>query len=345
MLRNYRTAERIMRFPVEIVEGDLLDTAAISRAVDGCDAIVHLASGEKPGVETRNLLDAAERAGIKRFVHMSTASVYGLDLPIHLERMQEDTSIRRTGDLYVDGKAKAEAAVLRAVRRGLPAVILRPQVVYGPGMVWSEELVQLLGEGSICILGDGGICNLIYIDDLISAVDCALESKSANGRAFFITDGAPIPWSSYIAAHAALLGVDAPTQCRDEVLPRSQGLGGWLRDSFRPVLPVLRTSEFRSFVLESPLMKATAFRAYMALRERPSVQARLGVLKDSRGRGPAGLKWSKRWLNLQLSAARLSSQRAAQELGYRSRVDFTEGLSRTAHWFRMRGWLPSSPSR
>ena len=70
--------------------------------------IDHLGAGEKPGEETRHLARAAIAAGVRRFVHMSTAVVYGLGLPELVERLQEDTPLRRTGEIYADGKAEAK---------------------------------------------------------------------------------------------------------------------------------------------------------------------------------------------------------------------------------------------
>ncbi len=205
MVRSYHTAARIMRFPVDIVEADLLDASAVRRAVQGTDAIIHLGVGEKAGRETTVLADAAREFKVRRFVHLSSACVYGLGLPAHIEERQEETRLKKTGELYADGKVSAERAVLKAAGAGLPAVMLRPQVVYGPGMRWSLELMQLLARDEVCILEDGGLANLIYIDDLIRAITCALDSNVSDGEAFFISDGNPIRWSRYIAEHARLI--------------------------------------------------------------------------------------------------------------------------------------------
>lgn len=343
MTRSYHTAARIMRFPVEVVEADLLDLESVRKAMRGCDAVIHLGAGEKAGRETENITAAALEFKVRRFVHLSSACVYGLGLPAGIEKLQEDTRLHKVGELYADGKIQAEIAVGRAVRRGLPSVMLRPQVVYGPGMRWSSELMQLLAQEQMGIVEDGGWANLIYIDDLITAIIRALQTEAVNGEALFVSDGSPITWADYISAHALLIGVECPLVRRHDIARSDRGARAWIRDSFRPLLPVLATSEFRSFILSSPLMRATAFRAYLSLRERPSVSARLSKLKNGADQAPLGSrsKLSEHWLTLQLSEARLSAVRAEQLIGFKAQIDFTEGMSRSLDWFEQFGLVPA----
>ena len=342
MTRSFHTAGRMMRFAVEVVEADLLDPQAVRKAVEGCDAIIHLGAGEKAGRETQNVVDAALEFKVRRFVHLSSAAVYGLGLPSRIEELQEDTKLRKTGELYADGKAEAERVVERAVRRGLPAVMLRPQVVYGPGMRWSAELIGLLARDEVCIIGDGGWANLIYIDDLIVAISRALQSTVSNGEAIFVTDGSPIKWSDYISAHARLIGAEPARVNRREVVRPKGGAKAWVRDSFRPLLPVIGSQEFRSFVLKSPLMQATAFRAYLFLREKQSLGARLSRLKNAaaQNRSASERNWNEHWINLQLSEARLSPARAERLMGFTAQIDFAEGLRRSLDWFEQFGLAP-----
>jgi predicted dehydrogenase/nucleoside-diphosphate-sugar epimerase len=339
MTRSFHTAGRMMRFPVEVVEADLLDSQAIRKAVEGCDAIIHLGAGERAGRETQNIIDAALEFKVRRFVHISSACVYGLGLPSRIEELQEDTKLSKTGELYADGKADAERAVESAARRGLPAVMLRPQVVYGPGMRWSAELIELLAKDEVCIIEDGGWANLIYIDDLIVAISRALQSTVSNGEAIFVTDGNPIKWSNYISAHARLIGAEPARVNRQEVVRPKGGAKAWVRDSFRPLLPVLGSPEFRSFVLKSPLMQATAFRAYLFLREKKSLGARLSRLKNAaaQNRSASRRDWNEHWINLQLSESRLSPARAERLIGFKARIDFAEGLRRSLDWFEQFG--------
>jgi predicted dehydrogenase/nucleoside-diphosphate-sugar epimerase len=343
MVRSYRTAARIMRYPqLEVVEADLLDEASVRRAAEGCDAIVHLGKGERAGDETAPLLSAARAHGIRRFVHLSTAVVYGRSLPLRVEALQEDAPIVKTGEPYADEKAKAERAVLRECARGLEGVILRPHIVYGAYQRWNSELVELLGRGRVCVVEDGGWCNLIHVDDLVEAIRCGLETERGFGQPLFVTDGEPIKWSEYIDAHADLIEASAPRKLRAEVVPGELDWRGWMRASVRPLGAVAKSAEFRSFMFESPAAQATLFRVYLALRERKSMRPLLAKLRAGGGARAPEKSFDANWTLMQLSESRLSAARAESEIGFRPQINFRDGMQRTAEWFAAYGLTPAA---
>jgi predicted dehydrogenase/nucleoside-diphosphate-sugar epimerase len=347
MVRSYRTASRIMRFAPEIAEADLTDEHAVVRAAEGCDAIVHLGVGDKAGRETEPLLKAAQAHGIRRFVHMSTAAVYGIRLPREIEELQDRTRVVKTGEPYADEKAKAERAVQAAAERGLEAVILRPHMVYGPGLRWSAELMDLLAQGKVCVLEDGGWCNLIYVDDLVRSVWRGLVTDKGFGEPLFITDGAPLKWSDYIEAHARLIGAQPPHVLSRDVIKGKLGLRDWMKASVRPLPSVIKSREFRNFVFESPALQATVFPAYLRLREskllRPYVEKLRSGSAGAKASASERREFDELWSLLQISEARLSSERAADLIGFHPKVDFKEGLRLSALWFERFGLLPASP--
>lgn len=346
MVRSYRTAARLLRYEVETVEADLTDNEAVRRAATGCDAIIHLGLGERAERETLPLLKAAHALGIRRFVHMSTAAVYGIGMPARIEARQEEAVIEKTGEPYADQKAAAERAVQRAAARGLEAVILRPHIVYGPYMRWSGELMELLAQGRVPVVEDGGWCNLIYIDDLIAATLRALVVPTGFGQPMFITDGRPITWREYIEAHAALIGVNPPHRTRAEVARGRLSARAWLRASVRPLGGVVRSQEFRAFVFESPAVQATVFRAYLALRDKTLLRPLVASLRGgaTKRTTDGGAPFNELWTTLQLSQARLSPARAQALLDFHARIDFKEGLRRSARWFEHYGLTDSAAS-
>jgi predicted dehydrogenase/nucleoside-diphosphate-sugar epimerase len=339
MARGYRTAARIMRFPADLAEADLLDRAAVMKAAHGCDAIIHLGVGEKAERETQIIVDVARELGIRRFVHLSTAAVYGRSIPKSVEELQEDTKVVRTGEPYADQKARAEQVVINACGRGLEGVILRPHIVYGPGLRWSAELMALLAEGKIPILEDGGWLNLIYIDDLVEAIRLALAARGGFGRPMFITDGAPLRWSQYIAAHASLIGAGPELIASRDVTAPDRNRREWFRDSISQALPVFKSDEFRSFVFESPAGQSLLLPAYLKIRNWSVVRPYVEKMRAGRdafdANGLAGKRFDETWTALQLSEARLSSSRAEALLGFRARADFSEGLRRAAMWLAL----------
>ncbi len=345
MVRSYRTAARILRFPLEVVEADLLDKDSVRRAAAGCDAVVHLGVGEKAARETQTIIDVACELGIRRFVHLSTAAVYGRLIPVRVEQLQEGTQVVRTGEPYADEKAEAERIVVRACGRGVDAIILRPHIVYGPGLRWSAELMELLAEGKAPIIEDGGWCNLIHVDDLVEAIRLALLARKGFGEPMFVTDGNPIRWTEYIAAHAALIDARPERMTRNDVLASERSLRRWIRDSVQPLIPLVKSREFRNFVFESPAMQATVFRAYLALRNAQAFRPYIDKFRAGSGGSvssrPGEKQFNEMWTMLQLSEARLSSEKAGAILGFRPKLSFGEGLRHTAVWFGLYGLAPS----
>lgn len=204
--------------------------------------------------------------------------------------------------------------------------------------------MELLARGQVCVVEDGGWCNLIHVDDLVESVRCGLETERGFGQPLFVTDGAPLKWSAYIQAHADLLGVRPPSRTSAQALPVELDWRGWMRASVRPLGAVVKSDQFRSFVFESPAARATLFRAYLALREKKALRPYLEKLKSGAG-GAGGAQASENfdetWTLLQLSESRLSPARAETEIGFRPRLDFAEGLRRTALWFAAYGLISS----
>jgi nucleoside-diphosphate-sugar epimerase len=177
---------------VEIAPTDLVQVTEeqLVRRLDGCDAVVHLAAlvdTDYPWEAfmlanyevTRRLCAAARKAGVRRFVHASSTSVYGnprrRDVP-------ESAPLKPVSP-YGWSKLFAEDAVKRC---GLEWVILRPSVVYGPGV---EEgfapAARAVLKGRMRLIGSGGnVIPLVHARDLARAFALAVESPRAAREVF-----------------------------------------------------------------------------------------------------------------------------------------------------------------
>jgi dihydroflavonol-4-reductase len=178
------------------VEGDLRDTEALRRLVDGVDAVVHVAAVYRTAGHpdsyyrdvnvggTERLLDAAARAGVRRFVHTSTVGVHG-DVK---EPPADETAPIAPGDIYQQTKAEAEAIALDYHRRrALPVAVVRPGAIYGPGETRLLKLFRAVARGRYAIVGSGrAFYHPVYIEDLLDGYELALERPQAVGEAFII---------------------------------------------------------------------------------------------------------------------------------------------------------------
>ncbi len=187
---------------LEIVEGDIRDTASYASAVHGCDYVIHMACiSNDPSFEldadlgkTINydcfepLVIASKQAGVRRFVYVSTSSVYGVsEAP---DVTEEHPLIPLTG--YNKYKGLCEPILLRHGSPGFVPVILRPATVcgYSPRMRFDLTVNILtnhaVNRGVITVFGGTQKRPNIHIDDITGLYVRALEfpDESVAGEIF-----------------------------------------------------------------------------------------------------------------------------------------------------------------
>jgi nucleoside-diphosphate-sugar epimerase len=196
LVRNFSRAARIARLNTEMVAGDLADQASLAAALSGCDAVVHLAFGGTQKAEER-LVSACRAAAVKRLIHISSMAVHGPN-PGPECAHEATATISHYGESYSDAKALAEKVVQKAINQGVPGVILRPTVVYGPYSPFVTRVVQDARRGAISLIDEGkGICNAVYVDDVCDAIYAALHNDSALGKAVFINADRAVTWRDF----------------------------------------------------------------------------------------------------------------------------------------------------
>lgn len=174
---------------VEFVKADINDRAAVERAMSGITyvhhnvALVPLAkAGERfwtVNVEgTRVALEAATKAKVKMFSHMSSSAIFGSpdEMPI-----TNDTP-RRPIEIYGRAKLAGEELVLKAGNEGLPVTIIRPRTIIGTGRLGIFQILfDWIKDGAnIYVIGSGDVpFQFVHIDDLseVSILSC-LQEKS-----------------------------------------------------------------------------------------------------------------------------------------------------------------------
>ena len=148
-------AKALEELDIEIVTADIRDSSSLDRALAGAESVFHLASvislsGDRSGSVSeinidgaRNVAEAALKNGVKRFIHCSSIHVF--DLKDHGKTINENT-IRVTTDspVYDRTKYAGEIAVRDLIKMGLPAVVIHPTGVIGPGDHRPSRMGQVL---------------------------------------------------------------------------------------------------------------------------------------------------------------------------------------------------------
>ncbi len=346
LVHSPQKAARIARLPVELVGGDLLDGQSLRSALGEAKVVIHCGLGNAGGIVrgTQSLLTAAAKAGVERFVHMSTAAVYGLTPRPGSE--MEDAPLRATGNNYCDNKMRAERMVTKFGRQGMSTVILRPSIVYGPYSAWSTRLVQSLRQNSVVLIDGGrGACNTTYVDNLVDAIFLSLENDASSGKTFFITDGEVITWRDFINAHAAMLGSPEPLRdvSSEQVIACYKRRSGLLMGSIKATGQVLRSRQFRELLLQIPLTQRLLSGTWNLLESLS--ESRRKLLRSRLGIRPAEVAPTTEFMPdpvdfaTQTGTVFFSIDKARQVLGYEPRVLFRHGTALVEQWMRHANYI------
>jgi nucleoside-diphosphate-sugar epimerase len=199
LVRKTSNTKFLESIGVKFAYGDINDKASVKEAMKGVDIVYHSAAladewispkeAYRVNVEgTRNLLDSALEAKVKRFVFISSLAVLGMrdhhgtgaDAPYH-----------KTGDSYIDTKIDSEGLVMDYYKRsGLPVTVVRPGFVFGPrDNKLIPRLSDRLGKKQFMFVGDAhNKINSVYIENLTDAIMLAASSDKAVGQKYNVTN-------------------------------------------------------------------------------------------------------------------------------------------------------------
>ena len=212
------------------VGGNLLDAKTYQSSLRNVDTVIHLAAAtgrasryehELTNVEgTRRLLEAAQSAGVQRFVHISTIAVTFRD--------QRWCPYART-------KKRAETIVRES---GIPSIILRPTIVLGEvSPIW--RWLKRVASCSIIPIPNGGrvLVQPILVTDLVYGIEQALSRGQFRGETLDLGGPSPVPFAEFVRAiHRGLRGKE-PWLLPVPLLPFRAALG-LLEPTAHPILPI-----------------------------------------------------------------------------------------------------------
>jgi dihydroflavonol-4-reductase len=180
--------KNLSQLNVEIVKGNLLDPSVLKTLCEGVDVVFHLAAQiaidnrnskkvyETNVTGTRNMVDAAKNAAVKKFVHFSSIHAFQ-PYPLDEELDENRPMIESDNIMYEFTKAESERVVLDAAKNGLDAVILNPTAVIGPydyrGSFLGQALIKIY-QNKLPMLVPGGY-NWIDVRDVVDATIQSVE--------------------------------------------------------------------------------------------------------------------------------------------------------------------------
>jgi dihydroflavonol-4-reductase len=208
---------------VEIVEGDLADSDSLARSVAGCEALFHVAADYRLGafdpqqlyrtnVEgTRNILDAARAAGVRRIVYTSSVATIGIPADGSPGTEATRATVSDMIGHYKRSKFLAEEVARDAARAGTPVVIVNPSTPVGPGDVKPTPTGQMVldaAAGRTPAYVDTGL-NIVHVDDVAAGHLLALHRGRIGER--YILGGQDMTLREILVEIAQLVGRKPPS--------------------------------------------------------------------------------------------------------------------------------------
>ena len=218
LARRTSQLQQFAGLPVEIRYGSLEDKASLVAACQDIDLIYHcaaLASDWGPweqfyranvqGVE--NLLGAVRTvANLQRFVHISTADVYGYPVAA----VDETYPITDVGLPYNRSKGLGEKKVWEfSGETGLPVTVIRPSTIYGPrSLSIVAEIAAVIRKKQMALIDGGRVAvGLLYIDNAVDGILQAARSPQTIGQAYNLRDESDETWRQFISVLASEMGI------------------------------------------------------------------------------------------------------------------------------------------
>lgn len=224
--------ENLPKGSVRFVEGSILDEAVLTDAVEGASVVFHLAASVSVPASVENpleslranahgtamTLDAARKAGVRRFVYSSSSAVYGERpaMPKREDYLPDPISPYAAGKLAGEEFVRAYAACF-----GMECVSLRYFNVFGPrqradspyAAVIPIFLARIREGKPLQVFGDGEQTrDFTFVTDVVRANLCCLDAERVNGGAYNIACGEQVSLNQLIEEMKRIVGQEVPVE-------------------------------------------------------------------------------------------------------------------------------------
>lgn len=222
LARSASPRSNLSGLAVEVVVGDLQQPESLVRAVDGCETVYHIAADYRlwsrdpeelyrSNVDgTRNLLAAAERVGVRRFVHCSSVGALGIPADGTPGTEETPVTLDQMVGHYKRSKFLAEREAEAAAARGVPVVIVNPSTPIGPNDIKPTDTGRIITRflnGEMPAYLDTGL-NFVDVDDVAEGHLLAAERGEVGRR--YILGNRNMTLRAFLELLEAVTGLPAP---------------------------------------------------------------------------------------------------------------------------------------
>ena len=329
VIRGPRAAARLARFGPIWKSVDTSSPEKLAGVLTGCDGFVNATIGEYGPMAkaTDAAWQACALAGVRQYVHLGTAEVFGT---VESPAINDDSEPVQ-GHWMAYARAKGSAEMAARAHFGdsrLITTVLRPGLIWGPKSPWVEgPATGMLAGTSFLANGGRGACNLIYIDNLVAQVLSVVRQAPKTSGCFNVSDDEVHDWRGYYEALARQVGIPFSAVHQVEAGSYRMGVGDVLQQ-----------------------VKSSAFGQWLKTRlgpaEKRRIQHVLGVFKKPVF-GPVGASEPAvtrgEW-HLQAVKRKLPNAKFRSAFGRHGEIDFAEAMARSGEWLRASGYAWESPN-
>ncbi|BAM86698.1 3-beta hydroxysteroid dehydrogenase/isomerase [Bradyrhizobium oligotrophicum S58] len=185
---------------VSACRGDLQDETALTKSMQGCDTVFHIAGHlsewdphalfrEVNVAGTRTMLAAAKAARASTFIAAGAAAVV-MGRPKPMRDVTEDATLQGPSWApYIATKAEADEMVRQANTAAFRTIVVRPPLIWGEGMPMLDAMVETAKAGHFALPDGGGqVMSTSHVDNVVACLLLAAE-KGRGGQAYHVSDG------------------------------------------------------------------------------------------------------------------------------------------------------------
>ena len=326
LVHNWGKAAYISRFDVEFIQDDILDEAAMEKAMAGCDYVFHLAivgDAETSVKATESLLGAARKCGVKHIMQTSSVVVHGPTVP---EDLNADSPLISYDEPYALSKFESEKRFWELLDEyGLHGSIVRPTYVWGPYSMWYTIYpVELMRKGDFVWADKGnGICNAVYVGNVVDLCLLCCTNPKADHQAFIATDDEKLTWKEFYGHYMDVLGM-TPEQFPS--VPLKDGIGRKLKLATKATL----TKQMKYLMDKYESMKKTSPKKAKWMYKAPRKVLRLArkqITKHLPEMNPVNMA-------IYSQQTVIDVRKNRELLGFKPRYSVEEGMKITCDWLR-----------
>ncbi len=334
VIRRMSTGSALLaRFAVTQRVADVMDQTSLQTAFAGMDIVFHCVTGDRHAIVQglKNSLAAAQAAGVRRFVYLSSAVVHGF----HPSSAIDELSPFAPPPWSEYAKNKAEAEEVIGKWGGAPeTVVLRPSIIYGPrSKDWSETPARQIASGTAYLVDQGcGRMNEVHITHLLDAMLLAAHHPAAKNQIYVLQDGFGRTWQDYYRSLCALLGVEFSTLAAfsSQEIARNSSTWArywrWVRDTPAVLRGAVWQDPLKAWLKRAPGFEA--LRGAMPQRRKAPNEARLPGNPIAPDRSIA---------LLHAYPQPLVDAKIRAQLGFSARLSREETIESLRPWYRFMG--------